>query len=162
MPLLVYIAMSQVLTQFAATDLAPDSYVLMGLATCYLRQEGETLEVSVVEPIPSAYLETLLQGTPTAYRQIWGMTLTAALAFDPKSLTVPGESVPQRCADFEERVLATARTYHSRPTATELIPVGTTRTDLNYSTAQKRILNPKNKVSKADNVKQHKYTHEVL
>lgn len=143
-------------------DLAPHSYVLLGVATCYLRQEGETLALEVVEPIPSAYSETLLQGTPTAYRQIWGTTLEAALAFDPATLSLEDGAKAQRCADFEQRTLAAARTYHHRPQAATAVPVGTSRQDLNYSTAHKRILNPKNKVSRTDNVKQHKYTHEVL
>ncbi len=151
----------------SASDLAPDSYVLLGLATCYWRQEGETQAVPVVEPVPSAYLETLLQGIPTAYRQVWGTTVAQALALDPALVTVVGESSevlapPQHCADFEQRVLAAARTYHQRPATAQLIPVGTVRSDLNYSTEKLRILNPKNKVSRSDNVKQHKYTHEVL
>ena len=148
--------------QAAPADLAPNSYVLMGVATCYLRQEGETLAVEVVEPIPSAYLETLIQGTPTAYRQVWGTTLEAALAFDPATLSLEDGAKAQRCADFEPRIMAAARTYQSRPQSAAIIPVGTRRQDLNYSTTHKRILNPKNKVSRTDNVKQHKYTHEVL
>ncbi|QQE63803.1 hypothetical protein GFS31_04730 [Leptolyngbya sp. BL0902] len=154
--------MSLVTPQVIPTDLAPDSYVVMGVATCYLRQEGETLALEVMEPIPSAYLETLLQGTPTAYRHIWGTHLEAALACDPTTLTPTEGPAVQRCADFEQRLVAAARTYQSRPQATTDLPIGTHRQDLNYSTAHKRILNPKNKVSKADNVKQHKYTHEVL
>ena len=154
--------MSSVISQAIPSDLVPESYVLMGVATCYLRQEGETLAVEVVEPIPSAYMETLLQGTPTAYRQVWGTTLGEALSFDPASLTLEDGSQARPCADFEQRLVAAARTYQSRPQATTIIPVGTRRDDLNYSTVHKRILNPKNKVSKADNVKQHKYTHQVL
>ncbi|MEB3290843.1 MAG: hypothetical protein VKI82_13075 [Leptolyngbya sp.] len=154
--------MTAVMSSVPSTDLAPDSYVLMGVATCYLRQEGETLAVDVVEPIPSAYLETLVQGTPTAYYQVWGTTLAAALDLDVATLTPKGDTPIHRCADFEARVIAATRTYQSRPQATTIIPVGTHRQDLNYSTAHKRILNPKNRVSKADNVKQHKYTHEVL
>lgn len=150
------------MSQSIPADLAPQSYVLMGVATCYMRQEGETLALEIIEPIPSAYLETLVQGTPTAYRQIWGSTLEAALAFDPASLVLDNGAKAQPCADFEQRVVAAARTYLSRPQAAATIPVGTRRQDLNYSTAHKRILNPKNRVSRADNVKQHKYTHEVL
>jgi hypothetical protein len=144
------------------SDLAPDSYVLLGLATCYLRKEGETEELHVIEPVPSAYLEVLLQGTATSYRKVWGTTLAQALAMDASTVTVEPQGDAYRCADFDQRVLAAARTYQSRPQATLAIPTGTTRTDLNYSTEKKRILNPKNKVSKTDNVKQHKYTHEVL
>lgn len=146
----------------SGAELANDSYVLLGLATCYRRNDGETEAVTVLEPIPSAYLETLLQGTPTAYRQVWGATLAEALAIDLAQFSVDTEGGIQRCADYSQRVESTARTYQHRPTAAEHIPVGATRTDFNYSTAQKRILNPKTKVLKSDNVKQHKYTHEVL
>lgn len=154
--------MSLVSSPSIPADLAPDSYVLMGVATCYLRQDGETLAVEVVEPVPSAYAETLLQGTPTAYRQIWGTNLTTALALDPATLTLDGVDNIQRCPDFDQRVVATARTYQNRPHLATTIPVGTHRQDLNYSLTHKRILNPKNRVSRTDNVKQHKYTHEVL
>lgn len=148
--------------QVSSTDLDPQSYVLLGLATCYLRQEGETLATEVVEPIPSAYLETLLQGTPTAYHDIWGTTLEAALALDPATIAGLEGAPVQCCPDFEQRVIATARTYHSHPQAATTIPVGSHRQDMNYSTTPKRILNPKHKVLRSDNVKQHKYTHEVL
>lgn len=154
--------MSSVLSPTIPSDLTSESYVLMGVATCYLRQDGETLAVEVVEPVPSAYADTLLQGTPTAYRQIWGIGLADALTLDPAHLSLDGVANIQRCADFEERVVATARTHQGRPHIAVAIPVGTHRQDLNYSTTHKRILNPKNKVSRADNVKQHKYTHEVL
>ncbi|NJL47811.1 MAG: hypothetical protein HC929_10440 [Leptolyngbyaceae cyanobacterium SM2_5_2] len=155
--------MTQAPASACAPDLAPDSYVLLGLATCYWRQEGETVAVAVVEPVPSAYLETLLQGISTAYRQIWGTTLAQALALDPALVEASEMPSPaQRCADFEERVFAAARTYQNRPATAQLVPVGTVRTDLNYSTEKPRILNPKNKVSRSENVKQHKYTHEML
>ncbi|MFM7471452.1 MAG: hypothetical protein LVS60_18055 [Nodosilinea sp. LVE1205-7] len=152
----------QTLVEDSIAGLSPDSYVLIGLATCYLRQEGEVEAVYVLEPIPSAYLSSLLQGIPTSYRQVWGTTLGQALAAPLTDFSVPGHSPLQHCADFEERLTAAARTYQSRPEATALIPAGTSRDDLNYSTERKRILNAKNKVSRADNVKQHKYTHEVV
>lgn len=144
------------------TEVSLDSYVMLGLATCYLRQEGETHALYVLEPIPSAYLNSLLQGVATSYRRIWATTLGEALAADPASFVVADHSPVQRCADFEERLKATARTYQSRPEATAAIPLGTSADTLNYSTEKKRILNAKNKVSRTDNVKQHKYTHEVL
>jgi len=145
-----------------ATEIPLDSYVILGLATCYLRQEGETEAVYVLEPIPSAYLNSLLQGVATSYRRIWATTLGEALAADPASFALADHSPVQRCTDFEERLQATARTYQSRPEATATIPLGTSRDIPNYSTEKKRILNAKNKVSRTDNVKQHKYTHEVL
>ena len=46
--------------------------------------------------------------------------------------------------------------YVNRPSATELLKPETTFSELNFSLDSKRILNPKNKVSKSDNVKQHR------
>jgi hypothetical protein len=40
--------------------------------------------------------------------------------------------------------------------------LGTTKTDLNYSTERKRVLNAARVVTKDDNVKQHSHTHKVL
>ncbi|MBU6229386.1 MAG: hypothetical protein KGQ93_06805 [Cyanobacteria bacterium REEB459] len=150
------------LVENSTPALSPDSYVLLGLATCYLRQEAEVDAVYVLEPIPSAYLHSLLQGIPTSYRQVWATTVNQALTASLADFSVPDHSPLQRCTDFEERLMAAARTYQSRPEATALIPAGTSRSDLNYSTERKRILNAKNKVSRADNVKQHRYTHEVV
>ncbi len=142
-----------------ADTLPADSYVVVGLATCYLRQEGETVELKVLEPIPSAYLHSVLQGVPTSYSVICGTTLAQALALDMPEITA---APAQPCADFEERLQATARTYQSQPEAVNLVPVGTLHRELNYSTEKKRVLNSQRKISKNDNVKQHKYTHEVL
>ncbi|NJL44709.1 MAG: hypothetical protein HC922_01085 [Leptolyngbyaceae cyanobacterium SM2_3_12] len=150
--------------QSPTTDLPIDSYLVMGLATCYVRQEGETQEVYLLEPVPSAYLESLLQGIPTSYRAIWGTTLAQAGDLAGRYPRPGADQLAQAipCADFEQRAAAAARTYQSRPAAADLVPVGTGRCDINYSTEKKRILNGKTAVSAADNVKQHKYTHEVL
>ncbi|MGF1570425.1 MAG: hypothetical protein ACFCVD_20520 [Nodosilinea sp.] len=148
--------------QIAVTSLPPSSYVVLGVATCYLRQEGETVAVKVIEPVSSAYLEALLKGVPTAYRAIWASTLDQALRHDWGGLSPDIVADAQPCTDFNERTIATARTYQSRPEATGLIPAGTVRDDINYSTEKKRILNSNPTVSSTDNVKQHKYTHEVL
>lgn len=151
--------MVQTAPQPPADTLPADSYLVVGLATCYLRQEGETIEIQVLEPIPSAYLESVLQGVPTSYSAICGTTIAQAQAMDlPEIAAAPA----QPCADYEERIAAAARTYQSRPAATELVPLGTLNRDLNYSTERKRVLNSQRKISKNDNVKQHKYTHEVL
>ncbi|HSM82769.1 MAG TPA: hypothetical protein VLS96_13850 [Nodosilinea sp.] len=151
--------MVQTAPQPTANTLPDDSYLVVGLATCYLRQEGETLELQVLEPIPSAYLQSVLQGVPTSYSAICGTTLAQAIALDlPEIAAAPA----QPCADYEERALAAARTYQSRPEAVNLVPTGTLKRDLNYSTEKKRVLNSQRKISKNDNVKQHKYTHEVL
>jgi hypothetical protein len=146
----------------STSDLPLNSYVVLGLATCYLLQDGETTEVKVVEPLPSAYLETVVQGIATSYAMLWNTTLEQALAQPLAGLSADEQLTVQPCDDFEERLQAAARSYVSRPSAQTLIAAGTPFRDLNYSTEKKRILNPKNRVSKSDNVKQHKHTHKVL
>lgn len=149
-------------TSAAPTDLPADAYVVLGLATCYLRQDGETTQIQVVEPLPSAYLETVLKGVATSYSALAVTTLAAALANPVAWLSVEQQPTTYPCEDFSERLQAAARSYLHRPEATKLLSEGTVYTDLNFSLDQKRILNPRNKVSKADNVKQHQYTHQVL
>ncbi len=142
-------------------DLPSDSYLVLGVATCYLRHDGETIELQIIEPIPSAYLETVLNGIATSYSILWSTTLAEALA-DPTASLSADLSTAQPCEDFVERAQAAARSYIHRPTAKTLLPPDAPFTEVNYSTDKKRILNPKNKVSKSDNVKQHQYTHKVL
>ncbi|MDX5438706.1 MAG: hypothetical protein LPK03_16010 [Pontibacter sp.] len=145
-----------------ATDLPADSYVVMALATCYLRNDGEVHEVALIEPVPSAHLETVLNGVTTSYKVLWATQLGAALQGDLPDAVANHSPKAQLCADFPQRVQAAARTYQSRPSAERLIPQGAVHTDMNYSTERKRVLNSQRKISKRDNVKQHKYTHEVL
>lgn len=140
--------------------LPDDSYVVLGLATCFIKAEGKLQPVQVIEPIPSAALEALMQGLPTSYSQARAMTLAesgqeaAALAHFP--------SDAQFADDFSERLQAAARTYRSREQSTRHIPLGTTYSKFNFSTERKRVLNSERIVTAADNVKQHAYTHEVL
>ena len=35
-----------------ATDLSADDYCVLGLATCFVRDEGEIEQITVLEPIP--------------------------------------------------------------------------------------------------------------
>lgn len=140
-------------------NLPADSYVVIGRATCYLRQEGEVVELQILEPIPSSYLQSVLQGVPTSYSAICGTTMAQALAMDLGEISA---APAQPCADYEERILAAARTYQSRPEAVGLVPTGTVHRELNYTTEKKRVLNSQRRISKNDNVKQHKYTHEIL
>jgi hypothetical protein len=145
------------------SDLSPQDYVLIGIATCFVKAEGEVEEVTLIEPIPSAYAESIIAGhLPTAYREAFGLSLGQVL----------GEGTPQRvpefpaeaqfCADFAERVYATARTYRRNPKAVGQVPLGDRYDRFNYTTHPKRVLNAQNIVRKEDNVKQHEYTHKVL
>lgn len=140
--------------------LPEDSYVVLGLATCFIKADGKLQSVQVVEPIPSAALEALIQGLPTSYSQARAMTLAESSEESTALAHFPGDA--QFADDFSERLQAAARTYRSRQEATRHIPLGTTYSDFNFSTERKRILNSERMVTAADNVKQHAYTHEVL
>ena len=147
-----------------ATDLAADDYCVLGLATCFVRDEGEIEQLTILEPIPSAALEALLKGVPTSYQIACSTTLGEIFQHDtvkiPSELQVDGEIII--CDRFAERVAAATRTYKSRPAAREHIPFGEVKQDFNYSLDRKRVLNNSRAVSTEDNVKQHSHTHKVL
>jgi hypothetical protein len=145
-----------------APDLAAEDYIVIALSTCFFREEGETKEVTIAEPVPSAYLEAVFKGVPTSYKSLHGVTLGEILPGGQPTLVKEAPADAQLCSDFASRAVAAARTYKSRPVAKDLVPLGTTRTDVNYSTAKKRVLNAEHKVTAEDNVKQHEHTHKVL
>lgn len=143
------------------TDLSPDCYLALGLATCFIKRDGKLTPVEVLEPIPSAALEAIIKGIPTSYSKILGASL-GQMSAEP--LQVPPDFAPeaQLCDDFPERVLAAARTYAAKPVAADHIPLGIVFTNLNFSVERKRVLNSERLVTTDDNVKQHAYTHQVL
>ena len=145
-----------------ASDLTADDYCVFGLATCFVRQEGEIEQVKIVEPIPSAALEAILKGIPTSYELACAKSLGEI--FPGETAQIPAEfpTEAQLCDRFEERVIAAARTYKVRPEAKQHIPLGSVKQDFNYSLEKKRVLNMVNVVSKEDNIKQHSHTHKVL
>ena len=145
-----------------AADVSVDDYLVIGLATCFIKEEGEVHEVQILEPIPSAALEAIVKGIPTSYRLAYASTLGAVLFGDtPQKLAIFPESA-QFGEEFAQRAIAAARTYKRRKIAQSHIPQGTTRDDFKYSIERKRILNAKRVVTKEDNVKQHDHTHKVL
>lgn len=144
------------------SDISLEDYCPFGLATCFIRDDGEIHEVKVVEPVPSAALEAILQGIPTSYELICGKTLGDLFEGDSPQITDDFPPETQLCDRFTERAIAATRTYKNRPSATNLIPLGTSKQDLNYSLSKKRVLNNTTVVSTEDNVKQHQYTHQVL
>jgi hypothetical protein len=148
--------------QSTLPDLASDSYVVIGLSTCFIREDGEVHQVTIAEPIPSAALTALVKGVPTSYQRAIATTVAAVLEGDTPRLpeTFPAET--QFCDHFGDRVLAAARTYQAQPAAREIIPAGTAREDFNYSLERKRVLNSERIIKTEDNVKQHAYTHKVL
>lgn len=145
-----------------APDVSDSDYCVFGLATCFIRDEGEVREIHVVEPIPSAALEALYKGIPTSYQVAYGKTL--AEFFEGETLRMPPEfpGEAQFCDEFATRAVAASRTYKRSQAAQALLPVGEKKDDFNYSTERKRVLNTENVVSTEDNVKQHSYTHQVL
>ncbi|MEM9922844.1 MAG: hypothetical protein AAF915_03670 [Cyanobacteria bacterium P01_D01_bin.50] len=145
-----------------APDLAADDYIVIGLATCFVKEDGEVHQIDVVEPIPSASLESLFKGIPTSYKSAVATTLGSILDGETPGLPAELDDSAQIAHDFSERVFAAARTYKRKEEAKSLIPLGTTYSDFKYSTEKKRVLNAKRVVSKDDNVKQHSHTHKVL
>jgi hypothetical protein len=144
----------------------PDAYLVIGLATCFVKQEGKLQPVQIIEPIPSAALEAILKGVPTSYELVIATTLGAINpALNPNitlDLAADLGSSAQLCQDFWERAQTCARTYKARAVAQTHIALGTTYRDLNFSTERPRTLNAERLVSAKDNVKQHAYTHQVL
>lgn len=145
-----------------APDVSADNYLVVGLATCFLKQEGEVEEVKILEPIPSAALEAVLKGIPTSYSMAHGTTLGEVISGDTPEKPPEFPAEAHFCDDFITRAIAAARTYKTRPEAQAHIPPGTTRDDFNYSIERKRVLNQIRVVRKEDDVKQHEYTHKVL
>lgn len=143
-------------------DIPMDSYVVVGLATCFVKQEGKLHPVKIVEPIPSAALEAISKGIPTSYEMAVATSLQALLPNATPQVPAQFPSDAQICDDFLERIAATARSYAARPVAQALIPLGSVKTDFHYSTERKRMLDSERIVTAEDNVKQHAYTHQVL
>lgn len=149
----------------SASISAPDSatgenYVILGIAQCYVKQEGEITPVKILEPVPSAYFAALMKGVPTSYEKLYGVSLSEGIE-NTGSLQQGQDSNVQLCQNFSERAQAAARTYQSAA-AEQPIPIGQTLSELNFSTERKRILNASHVVNTQDNVKQHKYTHMTL
>jgi hypothetical protein len=151
--------MSNRLTELGISQ---EDYCVFGLATCFIRDEGEIKEIKVIEPIPSAALEALFKGIPTSYELAVATTIGQVILEDTlqKPREFPDNS--QFCDDFLNRTFAATRTYKSKPSAQEYIKFGTSTTDFNYSLERKRVLNSVHLVSDDDNVKQHPNTHKIL
>jgi hypothetical protein len=145
----------------SAPDVSAEDYILLGLATCFLKDEDGVHEIYIVEPMPSSTIETLMLGIATSYQLAIATTVGNLLQENP---TLPEGFPPQAqfCADFANRLVAAARTYKAKPSAQSLVPLGSQKNDFNYSTERKRVLNSRRSIGKDDNVKQHKYTHQVL
>ncbi|HEY9618061.1 MAG TPA: hypothetical protein V6C64_14545 [Microcoleaceae cyanobacterium] len=145
-----------------APDLSADDYLVLGLATCFIKDDGEVHAVQIVEPVPSSALETIIKGIPTSYEQAIATTIGTVLDGETPRLPADFPATTQFCDDFAFRAIAATRTYKARPVAQTHIPQGTARSDFNFSTERKRVLNSQRIIRTEDNVKQHEYTHKVL
>lgn len=139
-----------------------DDYCVLGLSTCFLKEDGEFHQVEIIEPIPSAALETIIKGIPTSYQFACAKLVKDIVIGENVQIPPEFPENTQLCDDFISRMIAAIRTYKVRPQAQEYIPLGTKRDDFNYSLERKRILNAVNVVRTEDNVKQHSHTHKVL
>jgi hypothetical protein len=145
-----------------APDILNDDYLVLGLATCFYKEDGQVHQIEVVEPIPSAALEAILKGVPTSYQLAYATSVEEIFTSDKISVPAVFPENAQLGDEFAQRSVAAIRTYKKRPEAKSHIPLGTTRNDMKYSTERKRVLNANRVVTKDDNVKQHAYTHQVL
>ncbi len=145
-----------------AVDLTADDYIVVGVATCFFRDDDGVHEIEIVEPIPSSALEALIKGIPTSYRQAYATNLGELLAGEVPQIPASFPPNSQLGNEFVYRTIASARTYKRRPEAQAHIAQGETYTGFNYSTERKRVLNADRVVTKDDNVKQHVYTHQKL
>ena len=144
------------------TDVKTDHYIVLGLANCFIKEDGEVHPVKVLEPIPSAALEALMKGIPTSYSLAYATQIGTILSGETPAMPSVFPSDVQFCDDFATRAIAAARTYHTRPEAQTHIALNTTYENFKTSLDRKRVLNSENIVKAEDNVKQHAYTHQVL
>ena len=145
-----------------SSDITNNDYCIFGLATCFLKNDGEFNEVQIIEPIPSSALEILLKGIPTSYKFICAMPIGNIATDEELIKTIHFPEEAKFCDLFLERTIAAARTYKRNPHACSQISLGSTKEDLNFSLEKKRVLNTVHSVTAEDNVKQHSHTHATL
>ena len=154
--------MTTATTYSNASDLSTDDYLVIGLANCFIKEDGELHSVKIAEPIPSAALEAIAKGIPTSYELACATTLGAVLEGETYKLPPEFPASTQFCDEFTLRAFSAARTYKARVVAQAMIPPGSSRQDFNFSVERKRVLNSERIIKTEDNVKQHAYTHQVL
>lgn len=138
-----------------------DAFVALGLASCFVREGNELLPVQVIEPVPSAALLALVDGTsPTSYSMIVPTSIGRIVDAQGR-LAIP-DGFPENAQfahDFTERLQAAARTFIANPHAIEKLP---NTLNLDNPPTQQRILNSAHVVNDEDNIKQHEHTHKIL
>jgi hypothetical protein len=147
-----------------APDLDDSDYIVLGVATCFVKVDGEVSTVKVLEPIPSAALEALFKSIPTSYDFAYATEIGKILNATGE-LTIPSGVFAdgfEIASEFYQRAIATTRTYKAKPEAQKHIAKGSSYSNFNFSLEKKRVLNSDRSVSEEDNVKQHSHTHKVL
>jgi hypothetical protein len=162
--------------------LTADSYVCIGLAACFERDDGGKLsERMVVEPISASSLECMANGARTSFRYAAGTTLGALMRGG--SGAGAADALPEEyrgaalCENWARRVEAAARTWqrpHAQDHLMDIAPLPSAkaaaagagagaaavaprpkaRGGFNFSLDDKRVLNAVSVVTDADNVKQ--------
>jgi hypothetical protein len=154
--------MTQTIALLNTPDITTDDYCVFGLATCFIKEEGEYHQVEILEPIPSAALEVILNGIPTSYKLACAKTLREIFSSETPQIPAEFSNQTQFCDNFNERTIAAVRTYKSHPQAKNHIPLNTVKQNFNFSLERKRILNATNVIRTEDNVKQHTHTHSTF
>ncbi|CAI5974616.1 unnamed protein product [Closterium sp. NIES-64] len=138
-------------------DWNDDDFVTVGLAHCFVKDENAKLQdMFVIEAIPAGALECMDNGGVTCYTHVTGTTLGVVLKQDASLL--PAEfSNGVFAEDFDFRTKCASRTWkrqHPQEHLLNLVPLGTVRSDFNFSVEDKRVLNMENVVDDSDNIKQ--------
>ena len=111
------------------------SYVPVGLAHCFLKNEEGRLEDALrVEPINSSSLECMHVGAPTSFKAVTALTLGEL--HDLTIADLPEEFAgAELCEDFAARGEAAARTWtrtHAQEALMDIVPLGALKTDFNF------------------------------
>jgi len=130
--------------------------VAVGLAHCFRELDEKLVDYFVIEPIPSASVESMYNGAATSYKCIVGSTLGEVLKQEvgllPEELR--GGVFAQ---NFDFRAKAASRTWkksYAQENLLQLAPIGVVKKDFNFSLEEKRILGVIFEVKDEDNIKQ--------
>ena len=91
--------MNKKITYTDATDLTANDYIVIGLATCFYKEDGEVHQIEVIEPIPSAALAAIFKGIPTSYKFACATTLGSI--FNGEKL-LPPDNFPESAQFADE------------------------------------------------------------
>ncbi len=124
-----------------AQDLVGEDYFVLGMSTCFVREEGEIFSIKVIEPLPYPALAALIKGSPTAYQMVIAKSLGEIFPGENPQKTAEFPEDAQFCPDFTQRTISATRTYKNNTQAKSLLPLGSMKTDFNFSQEKKRTLN---------------------